>query len=299
MAAAGDAEVDAVSVAGGNDGRGHGRIGLEAKSVAHAFAGADALYRDHAAGERHDRRQRDGRCERRRHDAVEHQAGAHQVVPDARVAQRGRAVGGMDQNLSIPVRSGFSRAYLIDCLQRRLEVCTLLVEERLLRLVGRRKVRVDRVEPQVGAREQFRQRAPQVVVAEAEAVHPRVDLQVVAQRRLVLRRGLLHGARGGRRRDGRRQRELEQAVEIADAQRAENQNRRAHAGAPQHDGLFDVRARQQIRPGSLERERDTLRAMSVGVGFDHGDDSRRVAARSLRVRDTAFEEGPYRLEVGL
>ena len=64
---------------------------------------------------------------------------------------------------------------------------------------------------------------------------PGVDLQVIAERRPVLRGGRLHGARRGRRRDRRRQRELEQAVEIADAQRAEDQNRHAHAGAAQHD----------------------------------------------------------------
>ena len=42
--------------------------------------------------------QRNRRRERRRDDAVHHQARAHEVVPDARVAQRRRAVRGMPQS---------------------------------------------------------------------------------------------------------------------------------------------------------------------------------------------------------
>ena len=117
-------------------------------------------------------------------------------------------------------------------------------------------------------------------MAEPEPVHAGVDLQVIADRRLTPRRGRLHRARGAGRRDRRRQRELEQAVEIADAQRAEHENRHAHAGLPEHDALFDIGARQHRRARLLERERDAWRAVTVGVGLDDGDDRREVFDRA-------------------
>ena len=103
-------------------------------------------------------------------------------------------------------------------------------------------------------------------------------------RRPVSRRGRLHGARGGRRRDRRRQRELEQPVEIADAQRAEHQDRHAHAGPPKDDALFDVGAGQHRRARLLERERHARRAMAVGVGLDDGDDAGDVGGRRCECR---------------
>ena len=69
------------------------RVCLESPAVADAFARSQPFHRDDAAGQRHDRRERDRRRERRRHDAVEQQARANHVVPDARVAQQRRAVG--------------------------------------------------------------------------------------------------------------------------------------------------------------------------------------------------------------
>ncbi len=68
---------------------------------------------------------------------------------------------------------------------------------------------------------------------------------------------------------------IEDAVEIADAERAEDQDRRANAGLAQIDALFDVRDREHRRARRLERRRDAARAVAVGVGLDDGDDAGR------------------------
>ena len=62
---------------------------------------------------------------------------------------------------------------------------------------------------------------------------------------------------------------IEQAVEVADAQRAEHEDLRAHAGSPQHRPLFDVGAREQIRAGVFERACHLPGAVPVRVGLDH------------------------------
>ena len=92
-AAARQARIETVGVAGGHDGNRPRRVGRELPAVADALARPQALHGHHAAGQRHRRRERQGRRQRRRHDAVEQQARPHRVVPHARVAQRGRAVG--------------------------------------------------------------------------------------------------------------------------------------------------------------------------------------------------------------
>ena len=63
-------------------------------------------------------------------------------------------------------------------------------------------------------------------MTEAEPVHAGIDLQVTAEHvdRAARGRRLQRRAADGRR-DGRRQVVLEHAVEIADAERAEDQNR--------------------------------------------------------------------------
>ena len=109
---------------------------------------------------------------------------------------------------------------------------------------------------------------------EAEAVHARVDLEMTAEHRGVARRGLLQRGRRGRRGNRRRQRVREEAVEVADAERAEHQNRGADAGVAQRDPLLDIRAREHGRPRALEREADFPRAVAVGVRLDDTDDSR-------------------------
>ena len=110
--------------------------------------------------------------------------------------------------------------------QRAIEPRALLFEERRLRIVGGREVRVDGVEPQVSAAEHLRHRPPQVVVPEAEPVHAGIDLQVAAQRdaaRRAPRRSSARAAAGVETVGVSRC--VEDAVEIADAERAEHQNR--------------------------------------------------------------------------
>ena len=70
------ARVEAVGVAGRNDGNRPRRVGREPPAVADALARPQALDRHDAAGQRHHRLQRDRRRQRRRHDAVEQQARA-------------------------------------------------------------------------------------------------------------------------------------------------------------------------------------------------------------------------------
>jgi hypothetical protein len=119
-------------------------------------------------------------------------------------------------------------------------------------------------------------------VAEPEPVHPGIDLQMKADRRAVPCCGGLHGARGRWRGDRRRQREFEDAVEIADAERAEHENRHAHARLPQDDPFLDIRARQHRRSRVLERQSNARRAMTVGVCFHHRDDAGRSPPRFTR-----------------
>jgi len=82
-------------------------------------------------------------------------------------------------------------------------------------------------------------------------------------------RRCLHGARGARRRDRRREPAIEQAVQIAHAQRAEDQNVRLHAGGAQRGPFLDIRARQQIGAGVFERARDLTAAVAVRIRLDH------------------------------
>ncbi len=65
---------------------------------------------------------------------------------------------------------------------------------------------------------------------------------------------------------------IEDAVEIADAEGAEHQDRQGDARRPQRDAFFDVGAREHRRARALERASDFRRAMSVGVGFEDRDD---------------------------
>ncbi len=278
---------------------GHRPLGAEPRSVADRLAGADALHRDDAAGERHDRTQLDGRGERRRHHAVEQEAGAHEVVPDAGIAQQRRAVGGVAE-----LRA---RAERVERRARRVERHALLIEQRVLGLVGGREVGVDAFELEVRAREQVRQRPRQVLVPEPEAMHAGVDLQVIADARVARARRRLQRPPGGRTRNRRRQVVLEDAGEIADAQRAEDQDPRARARLAQLDALLDVGDREPGRARLFERAGDANRPVPVGVGLDDGDDARRgrrparrrpIERRLARqIRDDRLIVGARRIEI--
>ena len=65
---------------------------------------------------------------------------------------------------------------------------------------------------------------------------------------------------------------LKDAMEIADAERAENQDWNANARSPQDDAFLDVGAGEHRRARLLERGPDLRRTMTVRVRFDHRDD---------------------------
>ena len=116
-------------------------------------------------------------------------------------------------------------------------------------------MRVDGIELEVFAGEQTGQGAAQVIEAKAETVHSGVDLQVIGKTLPITGGRALHRARRARRRDGWREPAIEQAVEIADAQRAEDENLRFHAGRAQRRAFLDVGTRQQIGAGLFQRPR--------------------------------------------
>ena len=193
--------------------------------------------------------ERQRRRERRRHDAVEQQARAARD----RTRRANRAAAPRCSPRADSRRTAAERRRVAPARARIARRCSL--EQRRLGIVGGREVRVDRIELEVLAGQQLRQRPPQVVEPEAEPVHAGVDLQVIAEPLLVARGRRLHGARRARRRDRRRQAAVEQAVEIADAQRAEDEDVGPDAGGAQRGAFLDVGARQQVGAGVLERPR--------------------------------------------
>ena len=175
----------------------------------------------------------------------------------------------------------------------------LVVEHGTSGNVGGCEVGEHRIQPQVRAGEQLGQHAAEVVEPVPEPVHAGVDLEVVGDGRPMPCRRRLHRARRARRRDRRGQRILEQPVEIADAQRPEHQNRHAHAGAAQHDALFDIGAREHRRACLFERQRDTIGAMPVGIRLDDRNDvrrSRRACCAAEKIANRA-EVAPQRAQV--
>ena len=92
---------------------------------------------------------------------------------------------------------------------------------------------------------------------EAEPVHARVDLEMAAR---AARRARAAAASSARAAAGVEtvgvSRCVEHAVEIADAERAEHEDRNRHAGVAQRDALLDVRARQHRRARRFERRPD-------------------------------------------
>ncbi len=176
------------------------------------------------------------------------------------------------------------------------EADALLSKQRRLWILGGREMRVNRGELEIRAREQLRQRALQVVEPKSEAVHARVDFQVIAHAQMVLRRGGLHGTGGPRGRDRRRQLTVEEAVQIANAQRAEHQDLRADARLAQRLPFFDVGACQDIGARIFERARDLRGAVTVPIRLDDGDDAWRAAAAGGKIPGDAAVVGPDGVE---
>ena len=159
-------------------------------------------------------------------------------------------------------------------------------------------MRVDRVELEVRAVEQIGQRTAQVVGAKTETVHAGVDFQVIPDALLVAGGGGLHGDGGAGRRNRRRQAAVEEAVEVADAQRAEHENLALDAGRPERGALFDVGARQQVGARALERLPDLRRAVPVRVRLDDRDHARRMLGLfGLQVTDDGRVVRGERVEI--
>ena len=186
---------------------------------------------------------------------------------------------------------------ILNLAARRVEADALLVEQRRLRIVSGREVRVDGLEVEVLAGEQLRQRPPEVVEAEAEPVHAGVDLQVIADALAVLLRRRLHRVRGAGRGDGRRQAAIEQPVQIADAQRAEHQDVAAHTRRPQRRAFLDVGAGEQIGAGVFEGERDLPGAVSVGIRLDHRNHPGGARAILREIVDDVLVVGLERVKI--
>ena len=130
---------DAVGVPDGQ--RGHDRVALDvvAEPVRHAVAGGDGLHEGDLGGEPDDRLEGDAAGERgRRRDAVDRDAAPHEVVAAGRVGDGGRRVGG------VPHRHPDPRGLDLGDARRRSARAAGRV--RVVRLVGDRAVRPDRVE---------------------------------------------------------------------------------------------------------------------------------------------------------
>ena len=165
----------------------------------------------------------------------------------------------------------------LQLLEHALETLALLGKQRTLGIVSRREVRVDRRDGQVLARQQRRHRAIELIVTEPEPVHARVDLQMTREAHAAARGGLFQRDDGLRCRYGGRQLVLEHAVDVANAERAEDEDGQAHAGAAQQDAFFDIRGREERRTSRFERQRDARGAVAVRVGLHHADDAGAVS----------------------
>ena len=177
------------------------------------------------------------------------------------------------------------------------EARPLLGEERVIGIVGGRKVRIDRIDFEVRAAGHFGQRSIDVVVPEPEPVHPGVDLEMTPQGDATGRGRRLKRPRRARRGDGWRQVMVEHAVEVADTERAKHEDRRPDPRLPQHDRLLDIRAGKHGGAGILERARDLGRAVAVGIGLDDGDEAGRRTAGGREIRGNRTAVATDRVEI--
>jgi hypothetical protein len=102
---------------------------------------------------------------------------------------------------------------------------------------------------------------------------------MASQLHLVSERGGLKRTAGTRSRNGWHEAVLEHAIDVADAERTENENLGPHPGFAKDDGLLDVGARENRRTCLLQRETNGSRSMTIGIGLDDRDDARRTLIR--------------------
>jgi hypothetical protein len=269
-----EAHVQAIGITSRNDGDPCGCRRLELDAVADPFTGAHAFDGDHTAAQRHHGSERNGGGKRRRDQAIEQQARPDAVVPDARIAEQRGTVA----RVSIPWPPAERR----NILERVFEPCPLLREQRRSGIVRRGEVRVYRVEFEPLAGQQLRQGTTQVVVAKPQSVHAGIDLEVIANRLAVLRGGLVYCPGSAGRRDRRRQAAIEQAVQVADAQGAEDQDFRLNPGRAQRRPFFDIGAGEQIGTHRFEGARHLHGTVTVRVRLDHRNRPRRGVGALVR-----------------
>ncbi len=271
MTAAAKTGVEAIGVPGRDHCNLRRSRGAETQSVADALGRADALDRDDPARKGHHGAQRQRHAERRRHQPVEQQSRPHEVEPHALVAQQRGAVGGVAYRRRQPERD--------ERPARLVEPQALVGEDRVFTVLGSRKVRVHPAHLEVRAARDRGHRAIELIVAEPEPVHAGVDLQVARQANASASRDLFEHPRGGGAGHRRRQPVIHDAVHLANAQGAEDEDWYRDAGLPEPNALLDVGAGEHRRTGGLERERSAFRTVAVGIRLDDADDPGRHAAR--------------------
>ena len=127
----------------------------------------------------------------------------------------------------------------------------------------------------------------QVVVPETEAVEAGVDLEMAGQPHAAGARRRRQRPRGARARHRRGEVVREDALDVAHAERAEDQDPAAIPGLAQFEPLLEVGDGEPGRAGVAQRPGHRHRAVAVGVGLDDREDAGSVG----RSRPGAVELG--------
>jgi len=166
----------------------------------------------------------------------------------------------------------------------RVEHGELLVAERLVRLVGRREVRGDALEPQVRQRGDASDLVDAPLVPQADAPHAGVDLDVHVERDARLGGRGAVGGRLVRRADERHEAVGDHGVHLVGQVGAERHDAHGAAGVVERgadlERLDHVGHAEEVDAFLDERAAGPLVAVAVGVGLDRGQDAGRVADES-------------------
>src|SRR5687767_11146077 len=169
--------IESVGVPSRNHSKRRRSIWTEPRTIANALACADLLDRNHATRERQHCFKSQRSTEWWRDDPMQQETGADKVVPHARITQKSRAVCGV--TVLGPCAKRVERS------PGGIEVHALRLKQLMFGLIGGREVRVHRFELEVRTRQELRQCPLHVLVAEAEAMHAGVDLEVVPKPRVA------------------------------------------------------------------------------------------------------------------